>query len=95
MKTLPVGSIREGASWCGALDLAGNVYEWCADRYGEDYYAHSPSVAPGGPDKGEERVARGGAWHSVVAIGCRSAFRIAVEPEQCYSWVGLRCVAAP
>jgi len=29
--TWPVGSFPAGASWCGAHDLAGNVYEWCAD----------------------------------------------------------------
>jgi formylglycine-generating enzyme required for sulfatase activity len=35
--TTPVGSHPEGASWCGALDMAGNVYEWVGDWYGRYY----------------------------------------------------------
>jgi hypothetical protein len=54
--TAPVGSYSEGASWCGALDMAGNVWEWVADRYADDYYARSPARNPQGPDTGKFRV---------------------------------------
>ena len=63
-ETFPVGSFPAGASWCGALDMAGNVREWCADWYGEDYYEVSPVLNPIGPASGVYRVGRGGFWNS-------------------------------
>jgi len=70
----PVGSFHSGASWCGALDMAGNVWEWCADWYGEDHYRSAPAKDAAGPDSGSSRVLRGGSWIS-LARGCRSAYR--------------------
>lgn len=46
-KTVPVGSYR--ANGCGLYDLHGNVWEWCSDWYGADYYAYSPMNNPSGP----------------------------------------------
>jgi len=54
----PVGSYPKGASWCGALDLAGNVWEWTADWYFE--YPSSHQEKPRGPSSGEGMVVRGG-----------------------------------
>ncbi len=57
----PVGSFPAGAARCGALDLAGNVQEWCVDwwSYG---YPEGPLSSPRGPSTGDRRVLRGGSW---------------------------------
>jgi formylglycine-generating enzyme required for sulfatase activity len=60
VRTAPVGSFTSGASPYGALDMAGNVREWCQDWY--DYYTSSPQHDPQGPSSGTDRVVRGGSW---------------------------------
>ncbi|MEZ4672955.1 MAG: SUMF1/EgtB/PvdO family nonheme iron enzyme [Caldilineaceae bacterium] len=64
--TQPVGSYPAGASPYGALDMAGNVSEWVADWYDENYYEVSPLANPTGPANGVRRVLRGGAYDSVA-----------------------------
>jgi len=64
--TMRVGSYAEGASPFGVLDMAGNVWEWVADRYRPDYYRKAPSENPTGPADNEVfstyRVIRGGSF---------------------------------
>jgi formylglycine-generating enzyme required for sulfatase activity len=60
--TAPVGSYSGGASWVGALDMLGNVYEWVNDWYDRDYYSRSPGDNPQGPDVGAQRAQRGASW---------------------------------
>jgi len=80
-RTFPVGSFPSGASWCGALDMVGNVWEWCADRYYVDYYADSSPRDPAGPSSGRNRVLRGGSW-GYGAASCRSANRYSGAPGE-------------
>lgn len=64
-QTAAVGSAPTGATPLGVRDLAGNVFEWCADWYDAAYYAHSPQEDPAGPSHGTHRVIRGGSWLSL------------------------------
>jgi len=93
-RTFPVGSFPEGTSWCGALDMAGNVWQWCRDWFGNDTYANSPAADPTGPDTGKFRVERGGAWR-YDAVLCRSADRSNFDPERDNIRGGFRCVVTP
>lgn len=86
--TMPVGSFPGGASWCGALDLAGNVWEWVADWYGS--YSSRRQVNPKGPRSGKSRVLRGGSW-SGNAKSLRSTFRLQRAPDFTNLNVGFRC----
>jgi serine/threonine-protein kinase len=93
--TAPVGSYPEGASPFGALDMAGNVWEWVADWYDADYYEHSPCWNPAGPESGTDRVMRGGAWYDGQAEAwTRCSVRHHNPPWDRYQDVGFRCAAA-
>ena len=76
--TSPVGQFRPNAF--GLYDMHGNASQWCADRYGKDYYAESPVDDPAGPVSGRDRVLRGGPWDERPDIA-RSANREKSRPD--------------
>ena len=94
-QTSPVGSFPAGASPYGCMDKAGNVWQWCADWYGADYYQHAPSRNPTGPETGYVRVLRGGSWNIYnFAYFFRGAYRnYYYNPHNRWTDVGFRCVS--
>jgi len=92
--TSRVGSYKSGKSPYGVYDMAGNVWEWVADRYSATYYAISPSSNPTGPTSGYYRVLRGGSWGPLDRI-VRSALRREYDPTIAYSHIGFRCLRSP
>jgi serine/threonine-protein kinase len=88
--TSKVGSYPNAASPYGALDLAGNAWEWVQDWYSETYYASSATSNPLGPDSGQYRVQRGGSW-VIDEHYIRAAARYWAVPLSAYIYVGFRC----
>jgi serine/threonine-protein kinase len=92
--TAPVGSYPKGASPYGALDMAGNVWEWVNDWYDGNYYGNSPAQNPTGPTSGQYRALRGGAWGYSDYVA-RASNRYWVDPSLSLDYFGFRCVSSP
>jgi formylglycine-generating enzyme required for sulfatase activity len=90
----PVGEKR--ANPWGLYDICGNVWEWCNDFYGVDYYSASTRENPRGPEKGKTKVLRGGAWR-FSADNLKCGYRYNENPgynDVCFGYdiYGFRCV---
>jgi len=91
--TSAVGSYAMGSSPYGAVDMAGNVWDWVNDWYDESYYVGSPGSSPPGPAAGTDKVLRGGAWY-VGSTGLRTVTRYLAAPTTQGHYIGFRCAVS-
>ena len=86
----PVGSFTMGRSVYGVYDMSGNVSEWVQDVYDQFYYQSAPMMHPSGPERGKNRVFRGGSWDS-RSVDLRTSKRFAATEGRKDAVLGFRC----
>ena len=86
----PIGNRDKGKSPYGIHDLAGNLYEWVADWYDEQFYTKNPAINPRGAVEGTAKVQRGGSYIN-NPYRLRSSFRSKGDPTEHDPNVGFRC----
>jgi len=93
--TAPVNSFSAGRSPYGAYNMAGNVWEWCSDWYGAEYYSDEPPGGwnnPQGPTSGSDKVLRGGSFKGISSCYLRCGHRFYKDPAQSSDDIGFRLV---
>ncbi|MEO8391828.1 MAG: formylglycine-generating enzyme family protein [Chloroflexota bacterium] len=89
-QTADVGSRPEGASWVGALDMAGNVWEWTNSL--EKPYPYNAGDGREDPNNNTDtRALRGGAWNYSNPNYFRASFRNLNPPDVAHNDLGFRC----
>jgi formylglycine-generating enzyme required for sulfatase activity len=83
--TTAVGIFPQGASPCGALDMSGNVWEWCLTQWRDDY----KTTADEDPEGAAWRVLRGGSYYDDRTY-VRCAYRDWNDPDFRYDDSGFR-----
>lgn len=87
-QTAAVGSRPGGASWVGALDLSGNVWEWVLSEYRG--YPYTPDDGRENISSNENRVVRGGSFGN-ASDDLRAANRYDRNPTNADVSIGFRC----
>jgi formylglycine-generating enzyme required for sulfatase activity len=63
-RTSEVDAFSAGVSPYGLYDMAGNIFEWVSDWYGDSYYSSAPAANPTGPESGQYRSIRGSSFET-------------------------------
>jgi formylglycine-generating enzyme required for sulfatase activity len=92
-QTAPVGSQPRGVSWLGALDMAGNVWEWMSTLYDGFVYPYEPDDGRENlDDSTAQRVIRGGSWYEASDYYARTSNRGRLGATIQDFNIGFRCV---
>ena len=91
-RTAVVGEHPGGASWVGAQDMSGNVWEWTKSFYRA--YPYKANDDKESTVASTARVARGGSWF-YSRINARAAYRQDFDPNLHFSYLGFRLVYCP
>lgn len=91
----PVGNYANGASWVGAYDMAGNVWEWTRSIYNTSRYPYPYDADDGRndlTDRNSQRVLRGSSWNWIAADARTTSRSPHATNYSSSDWYGFRCV---
>ncbi|ALA60367.1 formylglycine-generating enzyme family protein [Nitrospira moscoviensis] len=87
---ISVDKYENAVSPYGLYQTIGNVAEWVADWYDQDYYKTAPDRNPKGPETGTQKAFRGGGWMDSTTT-MRVVMRNGTDPHTKINWLGFRC----